>query len=231
MRKPIFLFADSQLLFRIRNGSSILDAALAMFGRTELRAAYIGANNNDQPEYYEIFLSAMIQLGISDCRFVSMKFIEEDRNFLETADLILIAGGEANRGWEVIKLTGMSEQIVQRYLNGAMLIGVSAGAVQLGLYSWGDALQAAEMMKLIPLIIDVHDEKDDWRRLQRILKETASAQTGIGIPFGGGMIYHADHTVEALRKPLYEFRIEENGLRQHLLFPDEHSFPASREME
>ena len=41
--------------------------------------------------------------------------------------------------------------------------------------------------------------------------------TGLGIPSGGGVIVHADTTIEPLRRPAHEFRFEGTRVTHSLL--------------
>src|ERR1700722_17803817 len=54
--QPLYLLADSQLLFWKRQDRPLLDASLDGLARdTPVSAAYIGASNGDRPEFYGIF--------------------------------------------------------------------------------------------------------------------------------------------------------------------------------
>jgi hypothetical protein len=54
--KPLYLLADSQLLFWKRRDRLLLEAGLDAVARdAPLSAAYIGASNGDRPEFYGIF--------------------------------------------------------------------------------------------------------------------------------------------------------------------------------
>ena len=58
--QPLYLLADSQLLFWKRQDRLLLEAALDGLARdTSLSAAYIGASNGDRPEFYGIFEAAV----------------------------------------------------------------------------------------------------------------------------------------------------------------------------
>jgi hypothetical protein len=48
-RQPIYLFADSQLLFWKRDGTLFLKTVRDRLARPGLRAAYVGASNGDLP--------------------------------------------------------------------------------------------------------------------------------------------------------------------------------------
>ncbi len=162
-------------------------------------------------------------IGIHNCRMILSSLLAEDESFLNEADIILLAGGDVERGWNVFCEMGIKELIIRRYYEGAILIGISAGAIQLGQYGLIDRGQALEELietfKLIPFVINVHDEKQEWRELKRAIGLLNGTAKGIGIPTGGGLIYYPDQSIEAIKHPLYEFSIEEGEIKDTLLFP------------
>lgn len=221
--KPIFLFADSQLLFWQQDGVLFLHSVRDLIETDEPRAAYIGASNDDNPDFYSIFVAAMENIGIKMCRMIPSIFTSEDENFLLAADMILLAGGDALKGWRAFEANGLRDLIVERYMNGALLIGVSAGAMQLGLYVWpetGPSMNSlSSAFSLLPFIISPHDEKQEWHQLRKALQMGKTNFSGIGIPGGGGMIYHTDHSIEPIRFPLHEFSLDDDKIKASLLYP------------
>ncbi|MDT7793009.1 MAG: dipeptidase [Mycobacterium sp.] len=221
--QPLYLLADSQLLFWKRQDRLLLEAALDGLARdTPLSAAYIGASNGDRPEYYGIFEAAMDAIGITDRRMIDSSFRTYDRAFLERAQLIVLAGGDVSLGWNTFEKTGMKDVILDRYAHGAVLVGISAGAVQLGRYGIVETPESSttellDLFKLVPVLIDTHDERAEWARLSRTIHVLAGAATGLGIPSGGGVIVHADATIEPLRRPAHEFRFEGPRVTHSLL--------------
>lgn len=223
--KPIFLLADSQLLFwREENGEPFLARARRLLeadaGDRSFKAAYLGASNGDAPEFYQLFEAAMEEIGIRDCRLIPSEPRPEDRSFLHQADLVLLAGGDVERGWDVFERTGLREAVAQRYYGGSLLIGVSAGAVQLGLKGWNEDEKIFDTFRLVPFVIDVHDDPT-WGRLAQIVPLAGEHARGFGIPTGGGALYHPDHSVEPVRHPLVEMSRTDEGVRQALLLPGE----------
>lgn len=218
--KPIYLLADSQILFwHDAEGKTPLGRARALLEEGEPRAAYLGASNGDAPEFYELFVAAMAEVGIHDCRQVPSQPGPEDFAFLETADLILLAGGDVRRGWTVFEETGIKDKLMERYYAGAILAGVSAGAVQLGLKGWTEDLsEVFDTLRLVPFVVDAHDEPA-WQGLHLALRKVGEHARGFGIPAGGGAIYHPDYSLEPIRRPLTEVEVTETGLRQSLLYP------------
>jgi cyanophycinase-like exopeptidase len=223
--QPIFLLADSQLLFWRGQDEPFLNRVRSLLGERPddtFKAAYIGASNGDDPTFYDIFVAAMTGIHIHDCRMIPSTPSIDDLAYLDESDLILLAGGDVKRGWDVFKETGLQGKIMERYYGGAVLMGVSAGAVQLGLKGWhGPAATSEETFstfQFVPFIIDVHDEPE-WRRLNRIVLQMGEYGRGLGISSGGGAIFHPDWAVEAVRHPLVEFAISDDGIKQALIFP------------
>ena len=68
--KPLYLLADSQLFFWKSGGDSLAERIRADLDSGKPSAAYIGASNGDQPEFYSLFEDAMESMDISDCRMV-----------------------------------------------------------------------------------------------------------------------------------------------------------------
>ena len=212
--QPLYLLADSQLLFCKRHDRLLLEAALdGLAPDAPPSAAYVGASNGDRPEFYEIFEAAMDAVGIADRRMIDSSFDRADRAFLESAQLIILAGGDVRLGWNTFERTGMKDVILDRYAEGAVLVGISAGAIQLGRHGIVEAPESVgadvfDAFNLVPMVIDVHDERNQWVRLSRTIRALHGAATGLGIPSGGGAIVHADTTIEPLRRPAHEFRFD-----------------------
>lgn len=215
-RRPIHLLADSQLFFSYSTVSywSLLTDLLPQ--RT--KAVYIGANSNDEPQFYELFKEAMKNLTISDTEHVKSSFDEIDKNNLNHADLVLIGGGNLKHGWQRICESGMKDIIIERYLDGAFLFGVSAGAVQMG-FPFMQEGELQETLQLVPFLISAHEEKENWENLIHSVQSSELALRGLGIPYGGGVIYHPDNTVEILKKPVEEFEMVNASLKHTLLLP------------
>lgn len=224
-RKPIFLLADSQSLFR-RGCETPLPALQAGLQVSEVgitRAAYIGASNGDAPAFFEVFLAAMDGIDLHETRLIGAGFDAEDREFLELADFVVLAGGDVDEGWNIIRSTGMDTVIARKYFSGAVLMGVSAGAMQLGM-GWRSEHtgRVSDGLRLVPYYIDVHGERDDWPQLRTLVHAREDFARGLGIPLGGAMIFHPDMSMEAIRHPVTEFERSAAGtgrMRGNLVLP------------
>ncbi len=221
--QPIYLFADSQLLFWQEGGRPFLARIREGIDAARPKAAYVGASNGDQPEFYDLFRGAMQAIEVTDCRMIAASPSEDDRAFFEEADLVLLSGGDVRRGWRAFKKSGLTRKLIERYYGGAVVMGVSAGAVQLGLYGWHEddegGLDVFECWKLVPALVDVHQEPE-WTRLEMCLARAGSEVMGLGIPSGGGAVVHQDLTVEPVRRSLVEYTRGAAGeLKQSLVLP------------
>src|SRR6185312_15762789 len=108
--------------------------------------------------------------GITERHRIHSAFEAKDRELLENAQVIVLSGGEVGVGWETFERTGMKEVILERYAQGAVLVGISAGAIQLGRQAIIETEGAfpktlINAFTLVPALIDVHDEHDNWSRL------------------------------------------------------------------
>lgn len=219
--KPLYLLADSQLLFVKSGGDSLPERIRADLDSGKPSAAYIGASNGDQTEFYDLFVAAMESMEIADCRMVPSQPAREDISFLENAGLIVLSGGDVERGWHVFEQNGLKDVLPKKRFDGAILIGVSAGAVQLGLGCLSNAAQPKQldMFRFAPFYVGAHDEGNDWFDLRALVNLAQSDARAVGLPAGGGAVYYADGTLEPLRKPLIEIVKEDSKITENLMAP------------
>jgi cyanophycinase len=217
---PLYLLADSHLLFW-RGDDGLIGRIKANLTSSDPKAAYIGASNDDRPEFYDLFVAAMELLGISNCRLLSTQLSNEDKVFLDQADVVLLAGGDVERGWQAFERNGLKDLILKKRYDGGTLIGVSAGAVQFGLGALTVAPQPKklDLFGFVPFYVGAHEENEEWWDLRALLKLAQSGTRGVGIPTGGGAIYWPDGTLEPIRRPLTELVREGDQISERLLMP------------
>ena len=226
--KPIYLLADSQLLFQKRSdGSLFLQQVADAAGVKRPSAAYIGASNNDNLEFYHgIFEPAMQQIDHGECRMVLRRPAAADAKFLERANIILLAGGSVEIGWRAFAENGFAQLIPRCFFEGAVLIGVSAGAVQLGRGGLtDDGATLLPTFGLLPFYVGAHEEQRDWESLRRVLQLAEAPCRGFGLQLGGGAIYQ-DRELEPVAKPVIELFRDEQGTRESLAFASDALTPA-----
>jgi cyanophycinase-like exopeptidase len=219
MSQPLYLFADSQPLFW--RGGAFLAGLCQAAGNSQPNVAYIGASNGDSPDAHGIFAAAFEQVDTGRTHWVRAQYCAEDRCFLETADVVVLAGGDVEAGWNVFTRTGMREMIEKRYREGAILVGVSAGAVQFGKHAavpdTNGGRKLLETFGLIDFIVDVHDEKRDWQGLAGTIQLLEGSARGLGIPHGAALVVHGDGTFEPVGRALEEFVLTDGRLRRSVL--------------
>jgi hypothetical protein len=224
--RPIYLLADSQLLFWRENERLFLERCLRDLDFDRPKAAYIGASNGDERPFFEIFEAAMESIGVQDRVMVRSEPSEQELRSLREATVIVLAGGDPVRGFRVMESNGVRDAVAERYYAGAVLIGVSAGAIQLGIGTAapreaGTNPAILGMFRFVPCLIDAHDEDGRWEKLSETVGLLASTTRGIGIPRGGGMVFHSeDNSIEPIRKPLEECSYANGAVRRKLLFPE-----------
>jgi len=184
--------------------------------------AYVGASNSDQLEYYrEIFQPAMQTISSCQCRMILTRAFPEDAHFMQNADVIVLAGGSVEVGWRAFLQNGFRELILRRFYEGATLVGVSAGAVQLGQGGLSDdGTTLLKTFGLLPFYVSVHEEKQKWECLYQTLAMAPEPARGMGIPSGAGLIYNAGE-LEPVCSSLQEIVIESGQSREKLLFSSE----------
>jgi cyanophycinase len=219
--KPLYLLADSAMLFWKENDRWFSNRMREDMEPNQSTTAYIGASNGDDPEFYELFRSAMELIGLTRCRMIPARPSSEDRKFLEDAGLVLLSGGNVEDGWRILEQNGVKEIMVRKRYDGAVLVGISAGAVQLGLGTLGESPQPQklDMLRFAPFYLGVHEEREDWWNLRALVHLSQGDVRGVGIPAGAGALYHADGTLEPVRKACIEFRKQDGQLRELLLLP------------
>jgi cyanophycinase len=221
-QKPIYALADSLPLFLGRSdGSSLLDEIARNTGVQRPTIAYVGASNRDSLEAYHLLFEPGIETaGFGEHRMILSRPAQDDAKFLERAEIILLAGGDVHTGWRVFEENGLRELIPRRFREGVLLMGVSAGAVQLGcgtLSEGGYSILAT--FGLLPLYVGVHGEQENWSSLRRIAGLCGERSHAIGIPRSSGIRYE-NGELEILRGSVFELLTEGGQYRESTIFPE-----------
>jgi len=221
--KPIYLLADSQTLFWVDHGRRFVTTIRDQLESRTPEAAYIGASNGDRAEFYSIFQAAMEQASIYEYRLVPCVPSKTDLEFLLRADIVVLSGGDVEKGWKIMTENGLKDRLVDCFNSGAILIGVSAGAVQLGRIGWREEnrsqTEVFPTLGFVPYIVSVHKEDEDWEGLKEFVTFIGDNACGIGVPTGAAAIYHPDHTLQPVRRPVHEFRLKDTEIISSIIFP------------
>ena len=193
-------------------GDHIHDRAFALAGATP-RVAWIGAANGDSRTWFERAAKVLREkygATVELARTVGVDDGGEARRVIEGASMIYVAGGDVGLLAERLSALGLDELVRRRHADGALVVGVSAGAIGLTRY-WvrfaddgadddaDDAPPSPETMPTrfpcigaLPFAVDCHDEESDWEELRALLdawgrEEPGAAVDAFGIPSGGAL--------------------------------------------
>ena len=222
-RRPVFLFADCDLLCKNISHEHILKSSIESLNKSDLCAACIDFSNDEHDDFFELFTYAMEQFSITNIMHITQKFSGAERQFLKNANLILLSGGEVDTSWKIIKETKMDKIIRDGYKNGAILVGVSAGAIQLGRIGWsikeGNSYQFFECLNLAPYLVHIHQEENQWRVLKDIISNYYPGEHGLGIPGKGGLVCYPNHSIQSIKKTAFEIQNVDGKLWENYIFP------------
>jgi peptidase E len=162
--------------------------------------AYVGSANGDDPGCFRRTEHALRRRHGARVHHVLAHPTRRARNeeILQRADVIYIAPGDVSRLSRRLHAAGFAETLRRRHRDGAMVVGVSAGAIALAPY-WIEFPTEAGQPSLLPCLgaleiaVDCHDEDEDWPELRALLAlhgKTAPEVTidAYGIPRGGALI-------------------------------------------
>lgn len=202
-------------------GDELHDRAFELAGARPL-VAWVGAANGDQRAWYERVAKVLRErygAEVEPARTVGDVDADETRQLVDAAQMIYLGGGDVALLAERVRGSGLDEQIRRRHREGAVVVGVSAGAIGLTRY-WVqfpednlelDAPTRFACIGALPLAVDCHDEESDWEELRALLGAWARQEPGAivdayGIPLGGaievapsGSVSHLGPTPKRLR--------------------------------
>ncbi|CAM2065076.1 Type 1 glutamine amidotransferase-like domain-containing protein [Sulfidibacter corallicola] len=223
---PLLLLADSNPLFCHIDRKPVLVYFFAEYDCFPENAAYVGAANGDEPAYFEIFEAAALRLGCRRVHMISSSFELRDRKHLAESDWICLAGGDPLLGWDRMNRAGMLPVLQEARTRGAIVMGVSAGAVQMGLMRGRAEANGAGSpdererhsvgFGWLPWLIDAHQEERDWSRLRGAHRALGGRHAAFGVPWRSVAVAEPDR----LPRWLY-------GGTNHLWLPREGSGPVS----
>ena len=219
MKKPVYLLAGG------RKGPGTTDLLLkAVFresGKPHPTIAYIGAANNDNLAFYGLMAGMLRSNGAGRINRILLASAKADpaqaRKILETADIVFMAGGDVEKGMQIINDKRIGDLLSDLYESGKVFFGSSAGSIILARkwICWRDPADdtTAELfpcLGLAPVICDTHGE-EEWEELQALLKLEDDGATGYGIVSGTAIRVWPDSTVEAMGDPVHRYQ-KQSGL-------------------
>ena len=185
-------------------GDPLHDRAFELAGARPL-VAWVGAANGDQRAWYERVAKVLRDRYGAEVELArTVPTVEfdaaETRSLIEAATMIYIGGGDVGLLAERVRALGLDEQIRRRHREGALVVGVSAGAIGLTRY-WvqfpDDNFEIEKPTRFscigaLEVAVDCHDEESDWEELRALLEawereEPGATVDAYGIPMGGAL--------------------------------------------
>lgn len=144
----------------------------------------------------------------------TLEAIEHDRHVVDGADLVFVSGGDPTHGAKVLARTGAAGWMREAHARGTPMMGVSAGAIDLGAWwiDWPEDEDAPEEQAdlvactgVLPgHVFDTHDEVDGWEELHvaaRLLARRGEKARFLGIPTKGALVFDEHGAMEVVGEP------------------------------
>jgi hypothetical protein len=177
-------------------GDELHDRVFELAGARPL-VAWIGAANQDSRPWFERAAQVLRPRYGADMHMVRTAFADESQRLVDDASVLYLPGGDVSLLSERLRALGLDERIRRRHADGALVVGVSAGAI--GLTRWwvefpddGRPPCRIPCIGALDLAVDCHDEESDWEELRALLDawgrdEPAAVVEAYGIPQGGAL--------------------------------------------
>lgn len=173
-----------------------LRTALESGGGAGLPVVYVGTANHDDGRFFSLMEAALLAAGAGSVTLAPIwgdsADIEEARRLLAGAEVIFLSGGEPEDGMEGLRKAGLAGLLEERYREGALYVGISAGAIMMGEHwvHWdvkGDDSTARliDCLGFFPMTFDAHGEQEDWKDLRCALSLMGSGSRGYGLSNDG----------------------------------------------
>ena len=177
-------------------GDALHDRVFELAGARPL-VAWIGAANEDSLPWFERAATVLRQRYGADMRRVLTGFADDSHALVDEAPVLYLPGGDVSVLATRLREHGLDEKIRRRHAAGALVVGVSAGAIGLTRY-WVEFPEDGRLpyrfrcIGALDFAVDCHDEESDWEELRALLdawqrEEPGATVDGYGIPLGGAL--------------------------------------------
>jgi peptidase E len=171
--------------------------------------AYIGAASGDDRRFFAMVTSAFTNSGAGVVTLAPTVRQFDRRSFEKAcaaADAVFFSGGEVDVGMNVVTEHGLAPFFRDLYGGGKLFFGISAGSIMLA-RTWvrfrGDGDTVGELfpcLGIADILVDVHDEDENWGELSALLKLSPDSSVGYGIRAGSAIVVGSHGTVEPMGK-------------------------------
>lgn len=206
--KPLFLIAGDP--GSRRAGADPL--LRTVFDRCNVAApsiAYVGAASGDERRFFAMVTSAFTNSGAGFVTFAATVRQFERSSFEKTctdADAVFFSGGDVDAGMNVVTEHRLAPFFRELYGGGKLFFGISAGSIMLA-RTWvrfrddgGPGGELFPCLGIADVLVDVHDEDENWGELRALLKLLPDSSIGYGIRTGSAIAVDANGVVEPIGK-------------------------------
>jgi cyanophycinase len=213
--RPIYLLAGGRGSRRSER-DNLLAPILLSAGIPHPSIAYIGAASGDNQPFFMMMSGYLRECGAGKVTLAPLAGwrikLDKTRAILESADMILVSGGDVEEGMEILKEQRILPFLRELYESGKAFFGVSAGSIMLAKHwvLWDDpnddsTASIYPCMGLAEILCDTHGEDESWEELRVLLRLSPEGTAGYGIPSGAGLCVHPNGTPEAFGAPVHCF--------------------------
>lgn len=207
-----------------RHDKKILKSCLAL--RPVTKVAVVPTASSIPSDMGDDYRNAFRELGIDHTRIIDVRYAEEANreeflNDVEEADLLFFTGGDQTKLVEVLHDTPLLEKIMNRWHQGMVIAGTSAGAAAAGNYTLYDgddiafqkgSVKITNSFGFLPgVFIDTHF--DVRKRLPRLIQALSNSKIkcGIGLSEDTGIVMRSVDSFEVIgNSEVYVVRMLEN---------------------
>ena len=204
--KPMFLIAGNPASRRA-SADPLLQKVFDRSGVSAPSIAYIGSASGDDRRFYAMVTSGFTNSGAGMVTLAPTVRQFERRSFEKTcadADAVFFSGGDVDEGMNVAIEHRLAPFFRELYGAGKLFFGISAGSIMLA-RTWvrfrggGDSVgELFPCLGIADILIDVHDEDENWGELNALMKLSPDSSVGYGIRAGSAIVVDPHGTVEPM---------------------------------
>ena len=215
-RKPMYLLSGGSYHHR-KTRDPLVREAFRESGKAQPKVAYIGTASGDDPVFFRMLGSLFSRSGAGSVDLVPLAAADADlrqsREVIEQADVIFLSEGDVDLGMQILRDRSIGALLRERYEDGAVFSGFSAGSILLSKQwvRWSDpdneaSAEPFNCLEIAPLICDAHGEADGWEELKTLLRlRQVPGEIGYGIPTSMGLRVQADGRIEAIGGAVHRY--------------------------
>ncbi len=218
---PLFLLAGRpKAMPEGKRPDPLLQQVMANCRKSHPSIAYLGSASEDNRDFFRMISLWLKHAGAGEvflARTAGARVgMGETLDILNSADAILVSGGDVEEGMRVLGEKNLIPVLRARYGHGTVFVGLSAGSIMLcrQWVRWRDPSDdsTAELfacMGFAPVLCDTHGEAENWAELRALLRLAAPGEVGYGIPCGAGLCVTPRGRLLAMGEPVHRFTMRE----------------------